>query len=176
MAPLDLTRIKLGPGAQILEDAPENQELLAQIQHTEPATTTDLFKLALFYQSYSTNRPLAAHLARLAIGQIIGLPPVQEALKGALFINPLDDWPEIVDQAEDWAKGYDRRDPEDKDQPQYLRFTQTPLWVLYSGIGLLIEKYTRYSVSGEGITHYYVIGDCPNPAGLIIQTPTQRNL
>lgn len=176
MAPLDHARIKLGPGAQILEDAPENQELLSQIQNTEPATASDLFKLSLFYQSYSTNRPLAYHLASLALRQLIGFSSVQETLKAAVFANfgsPQDEW---WDQVEDYWAGYDPNDPEDKDRPRFARTTKTPLWVLFSGIGLLIERYTRFSTTGEGITHYYVIGDCPNPADLTIEFLTQSKL
>lgn len=179
MAPLDLTRIKLGPGAQILEDAPENEELLAQIKNTMPATVSDLLKLALFYRSYSTNRPLANHLASLALRQIVGLSSVQKALKAAVLASFNSSQNEWWDEVEDNIWGYDPNDPEDIDRPHAARPRppKIALWVLYSGIGLLIEQYTRFSTTGgEGITHYYVIGDCPNPAGLTIEFLTQRNL
>jgi hypothetical protein len=176
MASEDRTRIKLGPGSQILEDAPENEELFAQIKNTEPVTALDLLKLALFYRSYPTNRPLADHLALLALGQIIELPSLQEAVKAA-FLASQQSQNDGLDQFLDNLFGYDPRDPEDKDRPQFAVFTQTVLWVLFSGIGLLIESQTTVSKTDEEeITHYYVIGVSPDPAGLTIKTPTQRNL
>jgi hypothetical protein len=176
MASLDHMRIKLGPGAQILEDAPENEELLAEIQNTAPATTSDLFKLSLFYQSYWVQRPLARHLSSLALRELIGLSKVQEALKAAVFANFDSSQAEWWDQVEDYWAGYDPNDPEDRDRPRFARSTQTALWVLYSGIGMLIEKNTRYSAAGEGVTSYYILGNCPNPANMTIEFLTKSNL
>ncbi len=154
----DHSRIAFGPGGQILE-VPANEKLLEQIQTTPPLPPTDLLKLAAFYQGYPTNQPLAVHLALLALTVQVSDRRLQEALtktdksvaKGiaAVAASSSDFWEDFFD--------FGRDEHGEPFKPVTLLEVR---WVLFSGVGLLIET----SNLKDGKRMHFVIGVSPSPA------------
>lgn len=61
--------IELGSGGLIVD-----KEVIARLRELPPLPPTDVLRLAAFYKGYQTNRPLADHLALVALMRIVGDP------------------------------------------------------------------------------------------------------
>lgn len=154
MSITDYQRIAFGPGGRILQ-VPENEELLERIRETPIVSPVGLSKLSTFFRAYTTNEPLANHLALVGLMALVQCEPDQRSLtKTTEQISQqsfFDFWEDYFDNALD-----------EFTEPASTVKAVDVKWVLLSGIGLLIET---PEISG-GPSLHYVIGVSPDPASL----------
>lgn len=165
----EYSRITFGRGGEIL-DVPKNEELLAQIRATPVLEPKELLKLAKFYQGYATNRPLAEHIALVALMKLVTDPGVEKAM--ATAINPsgelttakiaganADDLEDYDDPEDVWGAAIGQPNDDDTVEGQRFVIRRVPI----SGIELLIETPQHKSHHKD---RYYVIGVSPDPDSL----------
>lgn len=146
-------RIAFGPGGRILE-VPENEQLLAQIHAAPILQPADLFKLSSFYRPFPTNEPLANHLALMALLELVESESVQQALTETDMVS--------LKAASDFSEDYRDGATDERNELTEAIERLYVQWVLFSGIGLLIE--TPEPLGGSG--PHFVIGVSPDPASL----------
>ena len=165
----DHSRIAFGRGGEIL-DVPENEELLEQIRTAPVLEARELLKLAKFYQGYATNRPLANHLALVALMKLVSDPGVEKAMTTA--INPAgkiitakitsanvadsEDYDDVEDY---WEAALGQSNDDDSGESQHWFIRRVPI----SGVELLIETPQH---KGYHKDRYYVIGISPDSNSL----------
>jgi hypothetical protein len=148
MSQTDYTPIAFGPGGLILGDGPANQELLGQIEETDPLSPENLLKLAAFYVDYSTNEQLGNHLALIALTKLVNDAQIHKLLTGKTSPAAIASLQEIFEDILDGSI-------DEKTEPHSVK---TPnVWSIpFSGVGLLIEAGVQALEGG-----YYVIGVSP---------------
>ena len=146
--------IVFGPGGVILP-IPENEDLLRRIEETYPLGREALIQLAKFYVGYQTNRPLAKHLAELA---------VQDPQTEGVFIAEYNDWWEGVEDGPIWPGdgGVDER----SEGHAIIQLSVRSVPFQDQGISLLIETVTVIEENDNGMevkNAHYMIGVSPGP-------------
>lgn len=142
--------IAIGPGGVIL-DAPENEDLLNQIQQAPPLSPQQLLKTAKYYKAYPTHLQLGNHLALLAVAS----PDQQQAV-----FSEYDAWGDFF---EDLLDGQGSNLAHERTEASNIQLSAR--WIPFSGLGLLIET-LNFIESHDMMSWNFIIGAMPSPDSL----------